>query len=215
MYALTNSVLVSINGAAPTYSTTLPVSVPFDMITNGTNIGHTLSVGPGTTVFLAGGAVQANQYLNGGSTAAVDLNSVWNGTVGEVNGTLGIGNGGTNNTVIGSAGSVVYSDGTKHTFTAVGSTGQVLSSNGAGAPTWINNTGGMISKGRIAGDGTAWSYTVTGLSLPSTATIVATVESLSSGANMAVTVTARTGSQFTVQVPIALAVGDYISWLIF
>lgn len=210
--AVVNSILVSIAGAAPTYSTTLPVTVPFDKITTATNTGQTLTVGAGTTIALGGGAVQANQYLNGGTTAAVDLSSVWNGAIGEVNGTLGIGNGGTNNPVIGGAGSVVYSDGSKHTFTAVGATGQVLQSNGSGAPTWISLPSQAIAKGRVPGTGTFTYTIVPGVAIPSGSTIIATLESTT---NMSITVTARTATDFTVQAPINLSASDFINYLIF
>ena len=53
-------------------------------------------------------------------------------------GTLGIANGGTNATTIGSLGSVAYSTGTAYSFTVVGTSGQLLTSAGAGAPTWTS-----------------------------------------------------------------------------
>jgi hypothetical protein len=56
----------------------------------------------------------------------------------EVTGTLGITNGGTNNTTAGSAGQVVYYDGTKYNYSTTGTSGQLLQSNGAGQPTWVS-----------------------------------------------------------------------------
>jgi hypothetical protein len=56
-----------------------------------------------------------------------------------------IANGGTNSTTIGSAGSVIYSNGTQLVSTAVGISGQVLISSGTGAPTWITQTTGTIT----------------------------------------------------------------------
>ncbi|MBS1536544.1 MAG: hypothetical protein JST20_02200, partial [Bacteroidetes bacterium] len=69
------------------------------------------------------------------SSGAVNLNST------EVTGTLGIANGGTNNTTAGSAGQVVYYDGTKYNYSTTGTAGQFLQSNGAGQPTWTSPTG--------------------------------------------------------------------------
>ncbi|MFA5777730.1 MAG: hypothetical protein WC906_04790, partial [Parcubacteria group bacterium] len=70
----------------------------------------------------------------------------------DVAGMLGVSNGGTNLTTIGDAGSVAYSDGTSFEFTGVGVAGQVLTSNGAGAPTWGNQT--ITLSGDVTGSGT-------------------------------------------------------------
>jgi hypothetical protein len=55
-----------------------------------------------------------------------------------LSGTLVIANGGTNGTVAPTAGTVAYGDGTKYNFTSVGTSGQVLTSNGSSAPSWAN-----------------------------------------------------------------------------
>lgn len=57
-------------------------------------------------------------------------------TLPTTSGILPIANGGTNISTIGAAGTVIYSNGTQHASTAVGTAGQVLTSNGAGAPTF-------------------------------------------------------------------------------
>ena len=54
----------------------------------------------------------------------------WNGN------TIAINRGGTNGTATPTAGGIAYGSGTAYAFTAVGSTGQVLTSNGSGTPTW-------------------------------------------------------------------------------
>jgi len=51
-------------------------------------------------------------------------------------GTVGINGGGTNGTATPTAGAVPYGTGTAYAFTAAGTTGQVLTSNGSSAPTW-------------------------------------------------------------------------------
>jgi YD repeat-containing protein len=56
----------------------------------------------------------------------------------DVTGTLPIANGGTNSTAAAVAGAVVYSTSTAYAVTAAGTTGQVLTSAGASAPTWSN-----------------------------------------------------------------------------
>jgi hypothetical protein len=56
---------------------------------------------------------------------------------------LPIANGGTNATATPTAGAVPYGTGTAYAFTAAGTTGQVLTSNGSGAPTWTTASGGI------------------------------------------------------------------------
>ena len=55
-------------------------------------------------------------------------------------GTVAIANGGTNSTATATAGGASYGTGTAFAFTAAGTSGQVLTSNGAGAPTWATAT---------------------------------------------------------------------------
>jgi hypothetical protein len=57
--------------------------------------------------------------------------ATWNGT------TIAINRGGTNGTATPTAGTVAYGTGTAYAFTAAGTSGQVLQSNGASAPTWV------------------------------------------------------------------------------
>ena len=59
-----------------------------------------------------------------------------------VAGTLAIANGGTNSTATATSGGVGYGTGTAHAYTAAGTTGQVLTSNGISAPTWAASSGG-------------------------------------------------------------------------
>jgi hypothetical protein len=53
-----------------------------------------------------------------------------------VTGTLPIANGGTNSTSTPTAGGVGYGTGSAHEYTAAGTVGYVLTSNGTSAPTW-------------------------------------------------------------------------------
>jgi len=61
-----------------------------------------------------------------------------------VSGTLPIANGGTNSTATATAGGIGYGTGTAHAYTTAGTTGQVLTSNGASAPTWATASGGGL-----------------------------------------------------------------------
>jgi len=60
----------------------------------------------------------------------------------NVTGTLPIANGGTNSTAAATAGGVGYGTGTAHAYTAAGTAGYFLQSNGASAPTWAAAGGG-------------------------------------------------------------------------
>lgn len=64
--------------------------------------------------------------ISGGSAAA----PTW--------GVVGILGGGTNTTATPTAGTIPYGTGTALAYSAAGVTGQLLSSNGSGAPTWIS-----------------------------------------------------------------------------
>jgi hypothetical protein len=58
---------------------------------------------------------------------------------------LSVGQGGTGAATVGAAGTVAYSDGSKYAFTAAGTSGQCLVSNGAGTPTWGTCTTGALT----------------------------------------------------------------------
>ena len=95
----------------------------------GANIWTTPTAGTVTSV-----AASGNIASTGGATPNITFTGI-----------LPIANGGTNSTIIGSAGSVTYSNGTQQVSTAVGTSGQVLISTGAGAPIWITPTTGTIT----------------------------------------------------------------------
>ena len=59
---------------------------------------------------------------------------------GYIIGQVAIGQGGTNGTATPTAGAVAYGTGTAYAFTSAGTSGQVLTSNGSGAPTWTTPT---------------------------------------------------------------------------
>lgn len=97
-----------------------------------------------------------------------------------VTGTLPIANGGTNNASLAvTAGGVVYTDGSKLMNVGAGTSGQVLTSAGASAPTWAAASGGGGSGVNVlssynpkaeTGDTTSWSETGGGtLTVTSTA----------------------------------------------
>lgn len=67
-----------------------------------------------------------------------------------VAGTLAVANGGTNGTSAPTAGAVPYGTGTAYAFTAAGTAGYVLTSNGSSAPTWAAASGGITTGKSIA-----------------------------------------------------------------
>ncbi len=75
-------------------------------------------------------------------------------------GTLPVARGGTNATAIPTNGGVSYGTGTAYAFTSAGISGQLLQSNGAAAPTWVNPfTNPMTSPGDIIIGGVAGAAT--------------------------------------------------------
>lgn len=87
------------------------------------------------------------------------LNQNTTGTAAGLSSTLVIGSGGTNSTATPTAGGVSYGTGSAYAFTSAGTSGQVLTSNGAGAPTWSS----------VAANVSSITFGSTGLT-PSTAT---------------------------------------------
>jgi len=79
-----------------------------------------------------------------GGTTGLTPATVTTGAV-TLAGTLVIANGGTNGSAAPTAGAVAYGTGTAYAFTAAGTAGQVLTSNGAGVPTWTTNAGGDVT----------------------------------------------------------------------
>ena len=84
--------------------------------------------------------VTATQTTVSGGTTGLTPATATAGAV-TLAGTLAIANGGTNATAAPTAGAVPYGTGTSYAFTAAGTSGQVLKSNGAGAPTWSTISG--------------------------------------------------------------------------
>ena len=79
-----------------------------------------------------------------------------------VTGTLPIANGGTNNTAAPTAGGVIYGDGSAYQTSAVGTSGQVLRSNGSSAPSWTNAATGTVTSVATGNGLTGGTITSTG-----------------------------------------------------
>ena len=116
------------------------------------------SIAGGTTsrtLTVSGGDVTLNQDLSMTSSptfAGLNLTGLSgllsadsNGKISSYAGALGVANGGTGASTIGSAGSIAYSAGSVYAFSAAGTSGQVLLSGGTGAPIWGTVSGGIIA----------------------------------------------------------------------
>lgn len=114
------------------------------------NNGKVLAVNSGGTdiewIAAGGTGTVTSVDVSGGSTGLTFTGGPITGA-GTITaaGTLGYGYGGTGNTVAPTAGSIVYGDGTKLTYSSVGTAGQYLQSNGSGAPTWSSISSGVGS----------------------------------------------------------------------
>ena len=84
--------------------------------------------------------VAATQTTVSGGTTGLTPATATAGAV-TLAGTLAVANGGTNATATPTAGAVPYGTGTAYAFSVAGTSGQVLQSNGASAPTWTTVTG--------------------------------------------------------------------------
>ena len=102
----------------------------------------TTTIASGTLPPNAGGTGMTSYNLNG-AVYATSTSSLTTGT-------LPIAGGGTNATATPTAGAIAYGTGSAYAFTAAGSAGQLLSSNGAGVPTWVPAPGGVSTGKAIA-----------------------------------------------------------------
>ena len=147
--------------------------------TLGTGVGISVTNGAGTIV-VANTGVLSNIAGTGisvsGATGNVTISNTgvlsWSGgltgltpataTTGAITlgGLLAIGYGGTNGTATPTAGAVSYGTGTAYGFTSAGTSGQVLTSAGAGTPTWTTPTTGTVTS--VSGTGTVNGITLTG-----------------------------------------------------
>jgi hypothetical protein len=85
------------------------------------------------------------QELGTISSQNSDNVNITGGLISGLDAPLPIASGGTNGSSAPTAGAVPYGTGTAYGFTAAGTAGQVLTSNGAGVPTWTTNAGGDVT----------------------------------------------------------------------
>jgi hypothetical protein len=139
--------------------------------------GDLLYANTTTTLAKLADVATGNALISGGVNTAPLWGKI--GLTTHVSGVLPIANGGTNSTATPTAGAVAYGTGTAYAFTAAGTSGQVLTSAGAGAPTWATPTTGSAPLTKTAdftvGVGETWfinnkSGSTCTVTLPSAAT---------------------------------------------
>ena len=138
---------------------TLGVSNGGTGLTSGTSGGVLAFTASGTLA--SSGALAANAIvIGGGAGAAPSTTTTGTGVVTAIgnntnaasglavlnsSGYLAVAQGGTNSNATPTAGGVGYGTGTAHAYTSAGTSGQVLQSNGSGAPTWANASTGTVT----------------------------------------------------------------------
>ncbi len=125
--------------------------------------GGSVALGGSTTIDLANTAVDADDYgsasqvttftvdAQGRLTAANSVNISINASAISA-GTVAINRGGTNSTATPTAGGIAYGTGSAYAFTAVGTEGQCLMSDGSSAPTW-GTCGEALPSDNLTGSG--------------------------------------------------------------
>lgn len=143
---------IRIRGAGPTTGVTILPGDQAMVAWSGTDFEK---VGGGN----AGGATTQVQFNDGGNFNG-SSGLTWNGTTltatnlaaqsMTLSGSpLGIASGGTNTTATPTLGGVAYGTGTAYALTAAGTTGKVLTSNGAAPPTWENPVAPVVASGAL------------------------------------------------------------------
>ncbi len=113
-------------------------------------LGNDLTILNGNTVTLPVGGAMTLNGQNGNIQSFTNDSNVTITSAGDVHtlgwsGLLPINRGGTNSNSSPTLGGIAYGDGASYQFTTSGVAGQVLTSNGVGAPTWQNSGVGISS----------------------------------------------------------------------
>jgi hypothetical protein len=101
-------------------------------------IGDLVYADTTTTLAKLADVATGNALISGGVGAAPSWGKI--GLATHVSGTLPVANGGTNSTATPTNGGVAYGTGTAYAFNSAGTSGQLLTSAGAGVPTWTSQS---------------------------------------------------------------------------
>ncbi|OFY82686.1 MAG: hypothetical protein A3F72_02400, partial [Bacteroidetes bacterium RIFCSPLOWO2_12_FULL_35_15] len=127
--------------AAAAFSSSVTITGASNINTSGSAVTN-INTGAATGAVAIGGASNTVSFPKL-TTAGIITNSAA-GTIGTV-ATIPLANGGTNTNLTAVNGGAVYSTASGMGITAVGTSGQVLTSNGAGAPTWNTPAAGTVT----------------------------------------------------------------------
>lgn len=132
-------------------------TVPFNLISTGTNTTATMTVGSGATIALGGGTIEANVFKGTGSlTNAVDLGTA------EVSGVLPIANGGTGNSSAPGQGQLLIGNGIGFSLNSLTAGNGITITNGAGTITIADaNASSEVTGSGVSGQVTFWNGTTT------------------------------------------------------
>ena len=106
-------------------------------------VGDLLYAATTTTLAKLPDVATGNALISGGVSTAPAWGKI--GLTTHVSGVLPIANGGTNATATPTAGGIAYGTSTAYAFSLAGTSGQVLTSAGAGTPTWATPTTGTVT----------------------------------------------------------------------
>ncbi len=105
-------------------------TVPFSLISTGTNTSATMTVGSGASIVVGGGTIESNVFKGSGSvTNAVDLST------GEVAGVLPVANGGTGLSSIPSNGQILIGNGSGYSLSTLTAGNGITITNASGSIT--------------------------------------------------------------------------------
>ena len=163
--------------AQPTFRALVAADIPpVTNIAGGTAGDIIYQTGTNTTGFISPGTTNYALVSNGTGVAPTYqaiVNSFSAGTTGftpsttttgaiTLAGILSLANGGTNANNAGSDGSIMYNNGTQIVNSTVGTLGQLLTSSGAGAPTWTSTSSTLTTSGTVLISGAGGTFTANG-----------------------------------------------------
>ncbi len=155
-----SSFQTSLSGLTPNVPTTGPITLAGTLGVASGGTGATsfttngVLFGNGTSAIDVTGAGSQYNVLTVNSLGVPVFGQVSLNQAAAVTGILGLSNGGTNSSLAGSNGSIIYNNGTALVNSSVGILGQVLTSSGAGAPTWTTASSTVTTNQIVQGDGT-------------------------------------------------------------
>jgi len=214
-FARTTVLASSASGSAVSFSSgtknvfiTLAAARTLQLKSNDTPTAGSIPYGDGSTLSYSSVGTAGQVLLSGGSgsptwssagTGSVTSVAVSGGTTGlttsggpvtssgtiTLAGTLAIANGGTNSTATPTAGTIPYGTGTAIAYSSVGTSGQVLTSGGSGAPTWTTVTGtGTVTSVNVSGGTTGLTYSGGPITASGTITMAGTLAAANGGTGL-------------------------------